>query len=89
ADLGIALAIASAARNLPVREGLAAFGELGLTGELRWVGHPERRLAEARKFGLEEVLAPPGAGGGEVPTLREALARALPARAAPSQRIAA
>src|SRR3989440_2495277 len=35
ADLGIALAIASAARNVPVREGIAAFGELGLTGRLR------------------------------------------------------
>jgi DNA repair protein RadA/Sms len=94
ADLAVALAVASAARNAMLGSPsattpLAAFGELGLTGELRWVGHPERRLAEARKFGLEEVLAPPGAGGGEVPTLREALARALPARAAPSQRIAA
>ena len=32
ADLGIALAIASAAKGVPVREGLAAFGEIGLTG---------------------------------------------------------
>ena len=30
----------------------ACFGELGLTGELRWVGHPERRLEEAAKHGL-------------------------------------
>ena len=35
ADLGIALAIASAARGAPVREGIAAFGEIGLTGRLR------------------------------------------------------
>ena len=35
ADLGIALAIASAAQGVPVREGLAAFGEIGLTGRLR------------------------------------------------------
>ena len=42
----------------------ACFGELGLTGELRWVGHPERRLQEAAKHGLEEVIAPPGSGAG-------------------------
>ncbi|HUB76070.1 MAG TPA: DNA repair protein RadA [Solirubrobacteraceae bacterium] len=93
ADLAVALAVASAARG--VRLGpesssapLAAFGELGLTGELRWVGHPERRVAEARKFGLETVIAPPGSGGDEVATLREALARALAARA-PRPRVAA
>jgi len=83
ADLAVALAVASAQRNVPLGGGeagvpLAAFGELGLTGELRWVGHPERRIAEARKFGLETVIAPPGSDGYEVGTLREALALALP-----------
>ena len=39
---------------------LACFGELGLTGELRYVGHPDRRVAEARKFGLGPVLGPAG-----------------------------
>ena len=34
------------------RRPVACFGEVGLTGELRSVGHPDRRLAEARKFGL-------------------------------------
>jgi DNA repair protein RadA/Sms len=59
---------------------MACFGELGLTGELRSVAHPERRAAEAAKFGLEPVLAPPGsdAGAGEVATLRAAVAAALP-----------
>ncbi len=59
---------------------LACFGELGLTGELRWVGHPERRLEEAGRYGLRDVLAPIGSGGGarEVGTLREALDLALP-----------
>ena len=37
---------------------LACFGEIGLTGELRSVGHSERRLAEAVKFGLGPVVAP-------------------------------
>jgi DNA repair protein RadA/Sms len=56
------------------------FGELGLTGELRWVGHPERRLQEAARHGLRDVIAPTGSGAEarEVGTLREALARVLP-----------
>src|SRR5918997_1437389 len=61
ADLAIALALASAAKGVePAVEGkpLAAFGELGLTGELRHVAHAHRRLAEARKFGLERVVRP-------------------------------
>jgi DNA repair protein RadA/Sms len=68
ADLGIALAIASAARNLPVREGLAAFGELGLTGRLRPATQTPRRVEECRKLGLEPV---------EADTLRQALKLAL------------
>ena len=50
---------------------IACFGEIGLTGELRSVAHPERRLAEAAKFGLAPVIAPAGAGGRatEAPTL--------------------
>jgi DNA repair protein RadA/Sms len=68
ADLGIALAIASAARNLPVREGLAAFGELGLTGRLRPATQAPRRVEECRKLGLEPV---------EADTLRQALELAL------------
>jgi DNA repair protein RadA/Sms len=85
ADLAVALAVASAQRNVPLGNldgalPVAAFGELGLTGELRWVGHPERRIAEARKFGLETIVAPPGSAGDEAATLREALALALPRR---------
>ena len=71
ADLGIALAIASAAKGMPVREGLAAFGEIGLTGRLRPATQADRRLEECRKFGCETVLGP----GSE--TLRKALAAAL------------
>jgi DNA repair protein RadA/Sms len=85
-DLAVALAVASASRGVPTTlaggEGTprACFGELGLTGELRWVGHPERRLQEAAKHGLGEAIAPPDSGGGalEAATLREALALALP-----------
>jgi DNA repair protein RadA/Sms len=71
ADLGVALAIASAARGVPVREGLAAFGEIGLTGRLRPATQADRRADECRKFGCETVLGP----GTE--TLRKALGAAL------------
>jgi DNA repair protein RadA/Sms len=81
ADLAVALAVASAARGVPLQAGgrtapVACFGELGLTGELRCVGHADRRMAEAAKFGLREVVCPESA-----PTLRQALRAVLPARA--------
>jgi DNA repair protein RadA/Sms len=52
---------------------------VGLTGELRSVAHPDRRLAEAAKFGLQPVLAPRDSGRGatELPTLRAAAGAAL------------
>jgi DNA repair protein RadA/Sms len=86
-DLAVALAVASASRGVPITFGgadgtpRACFGELGLTGELRWVGHPERRVEEAAKHGCGDVIAPvdSGAGACEAPTLRDALALALPA----------
>jgi DNA repair protein RadA/Sms len=71
ADLGIALAIASAARGVPVEDGLAAFGEIGLTGRLRPATQADRRLEECRKFGRRTVLGPSSE------TLRRALAAAL------------
>ena len=62
ADLAVALALASAHRGEPLADPrgtpLACFGEVGLTGELRYVAHPERRVAEAVKFGLGPVLGP-------------------------------
>jgi DNA repair protein RadA/Sms len=60
ADLGVALAIASAARSTPVRLGLACFGEVGLTGRVRPVSQAERRLAECAKLGFAEALVPDG-----------------------------
>ncbi|MDP9346783.1 MAG: DNA repair protein RadA, partial [Actinomycetota bacterium] len=73
ADLAVALAVASAARGMPVTPApLACFGEVGLTGELRTVGHPDRRAQEAAKFGLRSVISPATA-----PTLRDAVKAAL------------
>ena len=48
------LAIASAARGAPARAGLAAFGEVGLTGRLRPATQAERRLEECAKLGLDD-----------------------------------
>lgn len=58
ADLGIALAIASAFRNAPISSEVAAFGELGLSGEVRGVGQAPRRAAEATKLGFTRVISP-------------------------------
>ena len=76
ADLAIALAVASASRGVSVGDGerpLAAFGEVGLTGELRYVAHPERRSAEAAKFGLQPIMCPSDG----VKTIKQALRGAL------------
>ncbi|MGH3025370.1 MAG: DNA repair protein RadA, partial [Gaiellaceae bacterium] len=84
ADLGIALAIASAAKSLPVRDGVATFGEIGLTGRLRVAAQADRRVAECRKLGLRSVVAPAGTKGAavEAETLRQALAAGLAANRA-------
>jgi DNA repair protein RadA/Sms len=91
-DLAVALAVAGAARGAPLDGSpRACFGELGLTGELRWVGHPERRLQEAAKHGLKATIAPPDSGPAarEAKTLREALSLALPAGGARAAMLAA
>jgi DNA repair protein RadA/Sms len=82
ADLAVALAVASATRGVSVgaddTKPLACFGEVGLTGELRSVAHPERRAEEAAKFGLTPLVSPDTA-----PTLRAAIRAALPAQDRP------
>jgi DNA repair protein RadA/Sms len=57
-DLGIALAIASSFRDRPLPPHSAAFGELGLSGELRSVNASARREAEARKLGYRTIFSP-------------------------------
>ena len=58
ADLGIALAIASSFRNRPLPADAAAFGELGLSGEVRSVTASARRIAEANKLGYRTLFTP-------------------------------
>jgi DNA repair protein RadA/Sms len=61
-DLGLALAVTSAAHDLPLAPDLVAIGEVGLTGEVRRVGAVARRLAEAARLGFRQALVPPGCG---------------------------
>jgi DNA repair protein RadA/Sms len=83
ADLPVSLAIASAARGVPVRESLAAFGEIGLTGRLRPATQAERRLEECTKLGLAEILIAAGTNvrgklrKTEAETLRQAIRAGL------------
>jgi DNA repair protein RadA/Sms len=72
ADLGIALAIASSFRNRPLPPQSAAFGELGLTGEVRAVNAAARRVAEAAKLGFETLFTPQNC-----PDIAAAIAQAL------------
>jgi DNA repair protein RadA/Sms len=60
ADLGVALAIASAFRGVALPADGVAFGELGLSGEVRPVAQRSRRIAEAHRLGFSTVVAPPG-----------------------------
>jgi DNA repair protein RadA/Sms len=86
ADLGLALSIVSNAKNRPMPDGLLVVGELGLSGEVRRVGHLERRLQEAARHGLTRALIPAGSRAGrpsgldlvEVRSVAEAVAAAFP-----------
>ena len=57
-DLGVCLAVVSAIRDQPLPADLAVFGEVGLGGELRQVGHAQRRLTEAARLGLRRAVVP-------------------------------
>jgi len=58
ADLAAAVAIASSLRDQPVRADVVLVGEVGLSGELRWVNHMEARLREAAKLGFKCAVIP-------------------------------
>jgi DNA repair protein RadA/Sms len=58
ADLAIAAAIASSMRDLPVRADAVLIGEVGLSGELRWVGQMSARLREAANLGFKTAIVP-------------------------------
>jgi len=58
ADLGLCLALVSAATNKPLAENLVACGEVGLAGELRQAGNTTRRLGEAARLGFTRAIIP-------------------------------
>jgi DNA repair protein RadA/Sms len=58
ADLPVALAMASSLKNKPVDQELAAFGEIGLSGEIRGVSRIEGRLEEIARLGFTRALVP-------------------------------
>lgn len=58
ADLAICMAIASAAAGKRLGDELVVFGEIGLGGEIRSVHSAERRVAEAKKLGFTQAIAP-------------------------------
>lgn len=60
ADLAVALALVSSFRDAPVSGTLAAFGEVGLAGEVRAVDMAQQRVAEAAKFGFDQCILPRG-----------------------------
>jgi DNA repair protein RadA/Sms len=57
-DLPVLLALASSLRDRALPETLVAFGEVGLTGEVRPVAYGEERLREAAKQGFRTALVP-------------------------------
>lgn len=87
-DLAVAISVVSAAQNLPTPSGLVAFGEVGLTGEVRATVGVQRRLAEAARLGFTRAIVPlagseelrpvPGIQYLPVSHLGEAVGAALP-----------
>ncbi|NSW53847.1 MAG: DNA repair protein RadA [Anaerolineae bacterium] len=65
ADLSVAAAIASSLYDRPVFADTALIGEVGLSGELRWVGQMSLRLREAAKLGFKRAIIPRRVGQGE------------------------
>jgi len=68
ADLAACLALASSLTNQPVPSKIAAFGEIGLSGEIRSVSQIKRRQEEAERMGYTTVVGP-----NECQTVRQAI----------------
>ena len=57
-DLGICLAIVSSFKEIVIPDDLVAFGEIGLSGEVRAVSMAGHRVKEAKKLGFHTVILP-------------------------------
>ena len=58
ADLAVVAALVSSYRNRPVPKGVLCFGEVGLTGEVRRVSAPERRIMDGINLGFTRFIVP-------------------------------
>ena len=58
ADLGIALAVATCARDVVIDPHTAIVGEIGLSGEIRAVNNIEKRIKEVEKLGFKKIIIP-------------------------------
>lgn len=58
ADLGIALAVATCARDVVIDPHTAIVGEVGLSGEIRAVNNIEKRIKEVQKLGFKKIIIP-------------------------------
>lgn len=77
-DLPLALALASSYRDVPVRRGTVAVGEVGLLGELRPAPGIGRRLREAARLGFQRAIVPAGSQGSATGQPRELQEEAIP-----------
>ena len=57
-DLAIVMSVASGLFDVPIDEHTLAFGEVGLTGELRGASQAEQRVKEAVKLGYQRIIFP-------------------------------
>ena len=80
-DLAVALAVASSRHDRPLGR-LAAYGEVGLAGEVRDIPFEARRVEELDRMGVTRRVSP---GGGDPMRLTDALGLADLARTAPSR----
>jgi DNA repair protein RadA/Sms len=83
-DLGLCLAISSAVSDVTIDPNIAAFGEVGLGGEIRPVSFPELRIKECERHGFKTVILPKGSKAKpqnirtiEAGTIREAIERSM------------
>ncbi len=58
ADLAVAMALVSGYRDIPLEENLIAFGEIGLSGEIRSVSRVQSRINEAARLGFTKCILP-------------------------------
>ncbi len=59
-DLGVAAAVVSSFKNIPVKSDCVLVGEIGLTGEVRAVSQIDKRISEVMRLGFRSIVIPEG-----------------------------